>query len=101
MDPEARRSMWATIEKVSATRSVVLVSHSMEGMHTMYCRYTSFGNYAITCRGRGTVHQDVRDGFRQDAVYRICAALEGTVRRRISSGSAYFYCEERYVLSLS
>lgn len=31
MDPEARRSMWAIIEKVSAERSVVLVSHSMEG----------------------------------------------------------------------
>ena len=38
MDPEARRNMWTVIEQVSADRSVILVSHSMEEVEALCTR---------------------------------------------------------------
>jgi ATP-binding cassette, subfamily A (ABC1), member 3 len=38
MDPESRRKMWTVIEEVSASRSVVLVSHSMEECEALCTR---------------------------------------------------------------
>jgi len=51
MDPEARRSMWAIIEKVSSTRSVVLVSHSMEEVEALCTRMCVMVSGKVQCLG--------------------------------------------------
>jgi ABC-type multidrug transport system ATPase subunit len=51
MDPEARRSMWEVIESVSANRSIVLVSHSMEECEALCTRMAIMVSGKIKCLG--------------------------------------------------
>lgn len=51
MDPEARRQMWTVIEKVSASRSVVLVSHSMEEVEALCTRMGVMVSGRLQCLG--------------------------------------------------
>lgn len=51
MDPEARRQMWTVIEKVSANRSVVLVSHSMEEVEALCTRLGVMVSGRMQCLG--------------------------------------------------
>ena len=51
MDPEARRSMWTVIEKVSARRSVVLVTHSMEEVEALCTRMGVMVSGRMQCIG--------------------------------------------------
>lgn len=51
MDPEARRAMWGVIEKVSAQRSIVLVSHSMEECEALCTRVGIMVSGRLQCLG--------------------------------------------------
>jgi ABC-type multidrug transport system ATPase subunit len=51
MDPEARRNMWTVIEQVSAERSVVLVSHSMEEVEALCTRVGVMVSGRMKCLG--------------------------------------------------
>lgn len=51
MDPEARRGMWAAIERVSSGRSIVLVSHSMEECEALCTRIGIMVNGRLQCLG--------------------------------------------------
>ena len=51
MDPEARRNMWTVIEQVSAERSVVLVSHSMEEVEALCTRVGVMISGRMKCLG--------------------------------------------------
>eukprot|EP00599_Poterioochromonas_sp_BG-1_P017989 CAMPEP_0173168162 /NCGR_PEP_ID=MMETSP1105-20130129/23088_1 /TAXON_ID=2985 /ORGANISM="Ochromonas sp., Strain BG-1" /LENGTH=1495 /DNA_ID=CAMNT_0014089829 /DNA_START=1445 /DNA_END=5932 /DNA_ORIENTATION=+ len=51
MDPEARRHMWNVIEKVSANRTVVLVSHSMEEIEALCTRVGVMVSGRMQCLG--------------------------------------------------
>eukprot|EP01034_Spumella_vulgaris_P036559 gene36559-45086_t len=51
MDPEARRQMWTVIEKVSASRTVVLVSHSMEEVEALCTRLGVMVSGRLQCVG--------------------------------------------------
>lgn len=51
MDPEARRNMWTVIEQVSAQRSVVLVTHSMEEVEALCTRMGVMVSGRLQCIG--------------------------------------------------
>lgn len=51
MDPEARRQMWNVIEQVSAQRTVVLVSHSMEEIEALCTRVAVMVSGRMQCLG--------------------------------------------------
>jgi ABC-type multidrug transport system ATPase subunit len=51
MDPQARRHMWNVIEKVSANRTVILVSHSMEEVEALCTRVGVMVSGRIQCLG--------------------------------------------------
>jgi energy-coupling factor transporter ATP-binding protein EcfA2 len=51
MDPEARRNMWTVIEQVSAQRSVVLVTHSMEEVEALCTRMAVMVSGRLQCIG--------------------------------------------------
>eukprot|EP01038_Epipyxis_sp_PR26KG_P012006 gene12006-16074_t len=51
MDPEARRQMWNVIEHVSANRSVILVSHSMEEVEALCTRMCVMVSGRLKCIG--------------------------------------------------
>ena len=51
MDPEARRNMWNVIEQVSARRSVILVSHSMEEVEALCTRMGVMVSGRLQCLG--------------------------------------------------
>ncbi len=51
MDPESRRKMWQVIEAVSQTRSVVLVSHSMEECEALCTRVGIMVSGRLQCLG--------------------------------------------------
>lgn len=51
MDPEARRNMWTVIEKISARRCVVLVSHSMEEVEALCTRMGVMVSGRLQCIG--------------------------------------------------
>lgn len=51
MDPEARRHMWNIIEQVSAERTVVLVSHSMEEVEALCTRVGVMVSGRLQCLG--------------------------------------------------
>ncbi|KAJ1419179.1 P-loop containing nucleoside triphosphate hydrolase protein [Ochromonadaceae sp. CCMP2298] len=51
MDPEARRNMWTVIEQVSARRSVILVSHSMEEVEALCTRMCVMVSGRLQCIG--------------------------------------------------
>ena len=51
MDPEARRNMWTVIEAVSAERSIVLVSHSMEECEALCTRMCVMVSGRLQCLG--------------------------------------------------
>ena len=61
MDPEARRSMWDAIETVSANRSIVLVSHSMEECEALCTRIGIMVSGRMQCLG-STQHIKSRFG---------------------------------------
>jgi energy-coupling factor transporter ATP-binding protein EcfA2 len=51
MDPEARRNMWTVIEKLSAKRCVVLVTHSMEEVEALCTRMGVMVSGRLQCIG--------------------------------------------------
>ena len=51
MDPEARRHMWSVIEQVSAQRTVILVSHSMEEIEALCTRVGVMVSGRMQCLG--------------------------------------------------
>lgn len=51
MDPEARRHMWDVIAKVSASRSVVLTTHSMEECEALCTRVGIMVSGRLQCLG--------------------------------------------------
>jgi ATP-binding cassette subfamily A (ABC1) protein 3 len=51
MDPEARRHMWEVIEHVSANRTVILVSHSMEEIEALCTRVGVMVSGRMQCLG--------------------------------------------------
>jgi ABC-type multidrug transport system ATPase subunit len=51
MDPQARRHMWNVIEKVSANRTVILVSHSMEEVEALCTRVGVMVSGRVQCLG--------------------------------------------------
>ena len=51
MDPEARHGMWEAIERVSDSRSVVLVSHSMEECEALCTRVGIMVGGRLQCLG--------------------------------------------------
>eukprot|EP00605_Chrysophyceae_sp_TOSAG23-4_P001319 GSChrysophyteH1.ASY1.ANO1.1434.1 assembled CDS len=61
MDPEARRSMWDAIETVSSSRSIVLVSHSMEECEALCTRIGIMVSGRMQCLG-STQHIKSRFG---------------------------------------
>ncbi len=51
MDPEARRQMWNVIQQVSAQRTVILVSHSMEEIEALCTRVGVMVSGRMQCLG--------------------------------------------------
>lgn len=51
MDPEARRQMWTVIQQVSAHRTVILVSHSMEEIEALCTRVGVMVSGRLQCLG--------------------------------------------------
>lgn len=51
MDPEARRQMWNVIQQVSAHRTVILVSHSMEEIEALCTRVAVLVGGQFRCLG--------------------------------------------------
>jgi energy-coupling factor transporter ATP-binding protein EcfA2 len=51
MDPEARRNMWTVIERLSAKRCVVLVTHSMEEVEALCTRMGVMVSGRLQCIG--------------------------------------------------
>jgi len=51
MDPEARRHMWEVIQLVSANRTVILVSHSMEEIEALCTRVGVMVSGRLQCLG--------------------------------------------------
>lgn len=51
MDPEARRNMWTVIERLSARRCVVLVTHSMEEVEALCTRMGVMVSGRLQCIG--------------------------------------------------
>ena len=61
MDPEARRFMWAVIQKISTERkksSVILTTHSMEEAETLCRRMSIMVNGKFKCLGTSTGIKD-------------------------------------------
>ncbi len=61
MDPEARRFMWAVIQKISTERkksSVILTTHSMEEAETLCSRISIMVNGKFKCLGTSTGIKD-------------------------------------------
>jgi len=78
MDPEARRSMWEVIESVSANRSIVLVSHSMEECEALCTRIGIMVSGKMSCLG-STQHIKGRFGAEYQIEIR-CISQEGVTK---------------------
>ncbi len=78
MDPEARRSMWEVIEAVSANRSIVLVSHSMEECEALCTRIGIMVSGKMSCLG-STQHIKGRFGAEYQIEIR-CVSQEGVAK---------------------